>query len=253
MVNLTIDINGECNIACEFCYQDLDGSMLSAEKVMGYVKANSQAEVIEIGGGEPFLHDDLIKILCAVADFGKKAHVSTNAVFIPDGLFELEEIVRNKITVQVSLHAGNPGLYHEITGKDFFDCVVENIAHLKDFYKTIVNAVVYQKNFENVPEILDIAESLSVPLRVGLVMPIGNGENVKLIDRVQLKELQSYLFSEKINGKMVDSPLLHFNNCSVLEETYGLKKEGICPFECGKKYVSPAGEVFGCEFVRGKK
>ena len=35
----TIDINGYCNLRCAFCYQDLDGSELSPERVLAIAEA----------------------------------------------------------------------------------------------------------------------------------------------------------------------------------------------------------------------
>ena len=88
MRNLTIDINGICNEKCKFCYQDLDGSILSEKEIMGLVN-DSDADVIEIGGGEPFLDKRIVSIIANIRNKGKRVHVSTNATLIPKGLLYL--------------------------------------------------------------------------------------------------------------------------------------------------------------------
>lgn len=250
MRTATIDINGYCNIDCSFCYQDLDGSELSADDVLGRIE-DSQADTVEIGGGEPLLHKGLFGILRGIAGAGRRAHISTNATFIPKGMLDLEETVRDATTIQVSLHAGNPELYQKITGSDFFDRVIENTARFKERYTTLMTAAIYQENVDNVPQILDVAERLGVPLRVNLVMPVGKGAEVELIGPGQVQELRTYLFTQRFRGRDVASPLLQFNNCTALEQGYGIGKKGPCPLDCGMKtYTSPRGETRGCEFVQ---
>jgi MoaA/NifB/PqqE/SkfB family radical SAM enzyme len=252
MTNLTVDINGECNMDCEFCYQNLDGSKLSVNEVMAHA-GESRFTTIEIGGGEPLLHKGIFEMLQKVAKSGKKSHVSTNATFIPKRILDLEKSVRNATIIQVSLHAGNARLYYEITGRNMFGRVIENTRRYKDFYRTLMTAVIYRKNVDNVPEIVQVAGHLGVHLRLNLVMPVGKGKFVDPIDQGQLQGLRTYLFSEKMGGRDISSPLLQFNNCIAIENAYGIKKRGVCPFDIGKRYVNPKGEVSNCEFVEARK
>ena len=63
MNNLTIDINGTCNEQCRFCYQDLDGSVLSEEVILRAVDEAKSLGVVEIGGGEPFLDKRIVQLI----------------------------------------------------------------------------------------------------------------------------------------------------------------------------------------------
>ena len=249
MKTLTIDINGTCNLGCEFCYQELDSSQLSADEVMQHIE-RLQPDVVEIGGGEPTLHDGLFDILHKAAESGQKINLATNGTYIPEWMLNLNSHVRDATTIQVSLHAGSPELYKEITGSDSFYNVIENIRQYKDNYNTQISAAAYQKNINDIPKIAGIAEELNVPLRIALVMPIGKGKEVELLDKRQLQDLRSYLFAESFKGKKISSPLLHFNNCAALEAAYGLQKKNHCPMDCGnKQYVSQRGKTYGCEFA----
>lgn len=252
MANLTIDIIGKCNLGCEFCYQDLDGSQLSVDEVLTHVK-NINPDTVEIGGGEPMLYGGLFKILREITETGRKAHVSTNGTFIPEGMLSLEEEVRTVTTIQISLHAGNPELYKQVTGKDLFDRVIKNIGLLRKHYTVLLTAAVYQRNVDHVHQIVQVAEKLGVPLRVNLAMPVGKGKDVELVDRGALQQLRSYLFAERLQGRDISSPLLHFNNCIAITDAYGIAKKGLCPLDCGKRYVDPRGQVRGCEFVEVEK
>lgn len=253
MSELTIDINGTCNLSCDFCYKELDNSELSTEKIKSIIDEN-QSSSVDIGGGEPTLHKDLPEILKHITIQGKKANVSTNATIIPGILFYLKENIKDSTTMQISLHASNKYLYEEITGKDLFDAVIENTNELKKYYSTQINTVVYKKNIDDVPNIVNLAKDLNLPVRISLVMPVGKGKNVDLINKAQLQELKTYLFSKKINGAKIESPLLHFNNCRILENAYGIKKTNSCPFDLkNKTYINSNGERSVCEFNIGEK
>jgi len=249
--NLTIDINGKCNIGCKFCYQNLDGSLLSKKEVLKIVDQNASSEIIEIGGGEPFLHKELSDIVEGIVARGKRVHISTNATFIPQNILEMEEDVRRNVIMQVSLHASDRERYIAITGKDFFDKVIENAKRLRDLYTTVLSAAIYKENFDQVETILQIGYKLGIPTRINLVMPVGNGRNVELLSPQEVNLLTGILLVEKIaHPSLVESPLLHQLNCPALCKAYGLKKTGTCPLEVGlKEYVSPRGEQLGCEFL----
>ncbi len=253
MRNLTIDINGICNERCRFCYQDLDGSILSEEEVMRLVDG-SDADVVEIGGGEPFLDKRIVGIIEGIRNKGKRVHVSTNATLIPEGLLDLEQRAKEGTQIQASIHASNCVLYDYITGRNLFDEVIGNIGTLKPYFSMLMTSAIYQDNFNDVPRLVDLAEQLGLPIRVNLVFPVGNGRNVNLLTPQQVNQLRGYLLKLRvIKGNKIDSPLIHTNNCHALREAYGVEREGVCPFDCGKVYVSPRGEKSGCEFYNPSK
>ena len=250
---LTIDINNpqqHCNLECEFCYSwDLKGQLALVD-IQRIVQENQPRGIIELGGGEPLLHPEIGDIISYLTmELRKNVHVATNGTLIPPSLSSLSEQVRNKTHLQVSLHASNEQLYGEITGKaHLFPRVVANIPLFKDSFQTSVNTVAYQKNFDDIPNIVDLVKQYQVPHRINLALPIGRGESVALLSQGQIADLNSYLLAEKMNGTLIDSPLLHANNCPVLENTYGILKRGVCPAEAGQKlYITPQG-ISGCEF-----
>lgn len=255
MSNLTIDVNARCNIGCEFCYQNLDGSELSLDQVLNKVESGlkiGRLDIVEIGGGEPFMYKSLLELMTRLTSLGKRIHISTNATFIPNGLIELESRVRDNATIQASLHASNPELYKEITKRDLFYNVINNIKKIKEKFETIISTAVYDKNLYDVPSILGLAYSLELPIRLNLVIPEGAGKNVKLLGAKQIHNLRDLLLLEKIKhpGK-VDSSLLHENTCYASQKTYGIEKRGPCPIDMKSKlYVDPRGQSFVCEFYK---
>ena len=250
---LTLDINNpqeNCNLACEFCYSwNLEGQ-LDLSDIQRITHENPQHSIIELGGGEPLLHPEIGDIIVYLTrEAGKNVPIATNGTYVPDTFCSLPEQAKNRMCVQVSLHASNRELYGEVTGKpQLFEKVVHNIPIFKRLFPTSVNTVAYKKNFYDIPNIVDLVKKYEVQHRINLALPVGRGESVALLSQGQIADLTSYLLAEKMNGTLVDSPLLHANNCPVLENTYGIPKRGACPAEEGQKlYFSPQG-IYGCEF-----
>lgn len=256
MKNINIDICGKekCNLSCRFCYQDLEGK-LSCDDVLQIVESNPSFERVEIGGGEPFMHEEIVKITKELAKKGKLVHISTNGTLIPDGFLKLEDKLKEKVQIQVSLHASNPVLYQKVTGKELFYTVKDKIQTLKEHYFVTLSSTIYNDNFSDVENIVRLAMQLRTPIRVNLAMPIGKGKDVELLDSKQIDQLTGYLLQERIaKGSLVESPLIHKNKCYALQAGYGIKKKELCPADVGtKKYVSPKGEIYACEFLGGRK
>lgn len=249
--SLIIDISGKCNLDCAICYQDLDKSELPKEEILRLVNENSQFDTVEIGGGEPMLHPEITALVRDIRAREKRVHLSTNGTVIPADLLDLEDEIRANTQVQVSLHASNPKLYQQITGRDLFSQVRQNIPRFQERYSTVLTTVVYQDNVDDVPNLVRLSGEMGLPLRVTLVHPVGRGQEVACLTERQVDQLRGYLLQQKlITHNRVDSPLVHANNCAALESAYGLKKESACPADCqAKKYISPRGEVSVCEFL----
>ena len=109
--SLTIDINAYCNLRCTFCYQDLNGAHMTKSAILAIVEQHPDAPSVEIGGGEPLMHREIIPLMKDISARGKRIHIATNATYLPQGMLTLEDEVREMTTMQVSLHAANPELF----------------------------------------------------------------------------------------------------------------------------------------------
>ncbi len=180
---LTIDINNpkeHCNLACEFCYSwNLEG-MLSATDVKNIVQEHPEHSLIEFGGGEPLLHKEITDIISYLTlDMDKRVHIATNGTYVPPALLSLPKESRNKTHLQVSLHASDERLYGEITGKPrLFERVMHNLPIFKEYFVTLVNTVAYQRNFEDVPNIVELVKKYDIQQRVMLAFPEGRGKDI---------------------------------------------------------------------------
>lgn len=249
---LTLDINNpreHCNLACEFCYSwDLEGQ-LNLDDIKHIVCQNPGNTLVELGGGEPFLHPEISDIILYLTEKAN-VHIATNATHVPEQVYKLPPQTRDRMHIQVSLHASNSKRYGEITGRPhLFDRVITAIPKLGKHFPTSVNTVAYQQNVDDIPDIVGLIKRYALPHRINLALPIGRGRDVDLLSAEHIAELTAYLLAERMNNTLLDSPLLHANNCPALESAYGVPKQGACPAESGQKtYFSPHA-VSRCEFL----
>lgn len=255
MKNLTIDINNFCNLNCEFCYQNLDGSELSKDYILDVVDKHKDFDTIEIGGGEPFLYSNIIDLIMELSKRNKKINISTNGTLIPDSLLSLEDEIKDKTKIQVSLNASNKELYEKITGKDLFNDVLKNINKIKPKYQTNLSSAIYQENFKDVPYLINLANQLNLPIRLNLVIPKGKGKNVSLITERELDRLTGQLLVQYVLNKNIEFPLLHFNprdreiNCQAVADTYNRQKVGYCPADTNEKLYFSKDMNCNCQFL----
>jgi MoaA/NifB/PqqE/SkfB family radical SAM enzyme len=250
MTKLTIDINGKCNIDCEFCYQDLDGSELTLQQITDDVKNNPHASVVNIGGGEPLIHKDIVPIIKLLYDNKKKTHISTNATIIPKGMLTLDDEIRDNTSIQVSINAATRDTYQAVTGKDMFDKVFHNVELLKPRYTTSLSAVIYRKNFHEIEQIISLGEKLELPVRFGLAFPKGKGKNVEKITPEEANWLKGTLLLKEIeNPGQTYGPLVHQITCPILTAVYSLGNQNDYGCLKNKIYLDPRGVRTSCEFL----
>ncbi|MBI4176054.1 MAG: radical SAM protein [Candidatus Aenigmarchaeota archaeon] len=245
---VNIDINTYCNIACRFCYRD-SGGKLDLESMKAIADEFKDAESFQIGGGEPFFHENFLDFLQYLTEKGKDVHIATNATHIPGEFLGLDN--KDRVTVQVNIPASTREKYAEIARFDEFDAAIANLGELKGHYATLISSAIYKDNLGDVPGLIGLSREMHVPLRVNLVFPVGSGRKLRLLNRKEIEELRTSLLKERMAGADVYSPLLAPNNCPALQATYGMGIDSpTCPALRGEKvYINPRGERYSCEFL----
>lgn len=250
MSRLTIDITGACNLDCEFCYNDDKTGILGAGEIDDIIIANPDAPVVDIGGGEPLLHKDIVQIIQSISRQNKRANISTNLTIIPGGLLGLEESVRKNTSMQVSINAATKETYNAVAKRDLFEQVVGNIKQVQQLYNTTLSAVIYRNNFSEVDGLLALAETINLPLKISLALPVGNARNIKLITPEEANVLRGKLLLGKISHNVkVYGPLVHEISCPIISATYQMG-EATNACNVGKAYYNQHGEKSFCEFVK---
>lgn len=211
---INIDLTFRCNLKCIFCYassaaMDDQPNDLSTDEVFDIIdefKALKGAFIL-FGGGEPFIREDFLEIFKYTKSKGLWTYVITNGSLITEEVAYEYAKYYNPLfdKIQVSLDGSTPEINDKQRGvKGAFTNTVSGIANLvaTGKIKPIINTVVTQINYADVPNILNLAIAHhALTFRCLKVHKIGRGGIAQLYEKLALTQTQSDALFDLLNRK----------------------------------------------------
>lgn len=183
------EITGRCNIStCIHCYSEPSSSVeMGTETALSLVRQLEDCGVftIDIGGGEPFLRDDLAKLINLANDGAMRCNVATNLSMPPKVVEQRLKEVRHweYNSLQVSLDGDTAELHDAIRGKTgCFQSTYENVRllHQSDL-EFHINCTVMKRNLPRIRQVVETALDWgSAAVRFVRLIPAGRGRNSDL-------------------------------------------------------------------------
>jgi uncharacterized radical SAM superfamily Fe-S cluster-containing enzyme len=159
-----IEITNKCNLRCPLCYADAGiGEFLtldSIEKMMDFLQDSegNQAEILQISGGEPTLHPEIINIIkMAKEKKFKYVMLNTNGIRIAEDeefVRELQQFIGG-FEVYLQFDGFKPSTYQQLRGENVLDKkqqAIEALARYK-IPTTLVSSISAGINDDEVGEI----------------------------------------------------------------------------------------------------
>jgi cyclic pyranopterin phosphate synthase len=132
---------------------------------------------IRLTGGEPFVRNDLMKLVSAIVQIPgiKDLHLTTNGVLTAPHIPELKKL--NIASVNLSLDTLDKNRFKAITRRDEFDDVIKTYSTLLAYDIPVkINAVVMEgKNIDDIVPLIELTKRNPVSVRFIEEMPF-NGE-----------------------------------------------------------------------------
>ncbi|PIE77853.1 MAG: hypothetical protein CSA15_11190 [Candidatus Delongbacteria bacterium] len=185
----SIEITDKCNIKCRFCYNNSNSNnknFIKSPMKLLKILCDKKIKVIEITGGEPFLHPDFIKILEYCIENFEVVALITNGTNHNPLFFDLVEGKRN-ILVQVTIPgAKKESSYEEYIEtkknlcEDIFNKKIKFIKKLKkrDVRTRIVYIVDDPKKIDEMSNVVNFAKNIGgSSFTATLNIPNGRGKN----------------------------------------------------------------------------
>ena len=179
------DITGRCNLNCVHCRGTIKKKELSTQEIKYILKNISKywekdIRWFEVGGGEPFIREDLFEILETI----RKCFPKTQILLVSNGiLIRKEWIPKIKSLIdriQISLEGSNERIHSLMRGPNSqFKKVIEVIKMLvKNGIHTAIRTTVTKLNLHDVENIVRLAKDLNVK-EVGIrAMVISSGNSL---------------------------------------------------------------------------
>jgi len=242
-----LEITRSCNMKCDHCYHpgtDSQQEMMDLEMIKKMIDEFSEQGVfvIQLSGGEPFLHPDIGKIVDYIYDKHMAVQIFTNANFLDNYL--THDFVGKVMEFIISLD-GDEEFHDKFRSlKGAYAKTLENTKQvLKLGAKVKISYSLVEDNMKYVQEAHDLLVSLGVDSFVcGVPVPIGNAKDIDYTVE-KYRKLQIFVseFYEKNNVETTNR-----------KEGYQFYEKLPLEFSCsaGKAflYISTDYDVFPCPF-----
>lgn len=262
-------VTHRCNLTCKMCGLWKQGDK-STEMTAAQVDAAAEnfrklgTSAISLGGGEPFLRQDLPDIIMSFKSRGIEPRVLTNGLVKDDSLRQrvADTGLRH---ISISLDTADPVLQDEICGRTgAWKDIMEAAGYWAEVIRPrrglgVFNCVIGRHNFRTVASVIAIAERFG--FYVSLVPIEHHAYHEKELscrehedmyfteeDKLDLKRALSRLKISSLAGSV-------FNSVPYISRSYGYLTHEPFPFRCRAGAlsfsVSPEGLYSMCHYYKG--
>jgi molybdenum cofactor biosynthesis protein A len=220
---LRLAVTDRCNLRCFYCMPQERIQYLPKKEILTFeemerlvtLMANLGITKVRLTGGEPFVRNDLMKLIRTIADVPgiKDLHLTTNGILTAPHIPELKKIGIK--SVNLSLDSLDKKRFFEITRRDEFDKTWETLQlFLEHEIPLKINVVVMEgKNIDDIIPLVELTRNTPIDVRFIEEMPFnGKGNEVtpltwnhkKIIGHItehypDLKRMQDPAFSTSYN------------------------------------------------------
>lgn len=237
---LGLHITTACNYKCLYCYaEEYKNNKIPLKKLLSLIDEGRAlgAESVNILGGEPFLNNDLDKIIHHINYKHMRAMIFTNGSLITDSWIKLFK--KNKRIILVIKYDYDDKVYSRQTQSDYpVKLIEENISKLRENKIPVITfTVVTKNNLHFVDDILSRSVTLGAYPKLHPYIPILTKSN-ELNRELEISPLEWNSVLKRIS--YVYSPL------EKLIYALGAFKFGICSCFAHNLYITADGYALPC-------
>lgn len=172
LFSVLVELTYRCNLDCFFCYNDvgLRGEPLRTEQYFAFFSDLRDLQVLNLtlSGGEPLAHPDFFRLGARARELGFVVRVKSNGHALRgEALRRLRDEV-DPFLVEVSLHGSTAATHDRQTRvPGSFERLLSNLREALGLGLRIrINSTLTAWNEDEVEGMLDLAESLGLPLQI---------------------------------------------------------------------------------------
>jgi len=252
-----IAVTHRCNYKCPSCY--VDNSIteeMTTEEIKALIDEMADMKVFQlaIGGGEPFLRDDLIDIVRYARQKGVIPNITTNGSLIT-------EDVADKLSgyigqIQISVNGHNKALHESAREKGNFDAVLRSIDILRKHKVSFgINTLLSRDNVNEIGNLMAfVVQQGAVTLNFLRPKPSKLDDNWYEKSRLSSSDYQ--MVHRDIKNVLGKYPIRITVDCALsflmnTESSDDLQRHGVYGCSGARRFVSirPDGSAYPCSFI----
>jgi molybdenum cofactor biosynthesis protein A len=258
---LRISITEHCNLRCTYC-MPADGidltpkaHLMTADEILQIAKTfvGLGVDKIRLTGGEPLVRKDAREIILRLGELGTQLTMTTNGLLVHQFIETFKQAQIN--TINVSLDTLVKKKYQQITRRDSFDTVLENIdLLLAEGFRVKINVVLMQGfNRDEIVDFIGLTENKNVQIRFIEFMPFsGNAwDKSKLVTYSEIVNEAAAAFPNQIE-RITDAPNDTAKNFKIVgyEGSFAIISSVTNPFcsTCNRIRLTADGKLKNCLF-----
>ncbi|MDG6222464.1 MAG: radical SAM protein [Candidatus Bathyarchaeota archaeon] len=250
-----------CNLKCAHCYINAEGTKATttnelstdASKMLIHQITEVSKPLLILSGGEPLLREDIYDIIKYGADRGLRMGMGSNGMLIDDEVAKkLKEA--GMWTVAISLDSSKPERHDEFRGvKGCWKHAINAIKALKKAgIEVQVNCTVTQQNYDEVEDIMALAENLGVEnFHLFFLVPTGRGTDIQDITPHMYEEMIAKTLAKTTKYKLNVKPSCAPQFMRVAKDQGVDMSRWVRGCMAGLYYcrIYPSGEVTPCPYM----
>jgi len=249
----------KCNLKCAHCYINAAETELADElstdaaKMLIHQITEVSRPLLILSGGEPLMRDDVYEIIRYGADRGLRTGMGSNGMLIDDETTKkLEDAGMG--TVAISLDSSIPEHHDDFRGvKGCWQHAVDAIKSLKKSKIEVqVNSTVTLQNYDEVDDIMALAEDLGVEnFHLFFLVPTGRGTDIEDITPQMYEDMISSTLGKITKYKLNVKPSCAPQFMRVSKEQGVDMSRWVRGCMAGLYYcrIYPSGEVTPCPYL----
>ncbi len=257
---MRLAVTDRCNLRCFYCMPEEGVQFLKKHDILSYEEMLRLIAIlnpmgidkVRITGGEPFVRKDIIHFLKTVKqDFDLRSFsITSNATLLHHYMEELPQLFDS---MNISLDSLDKERFFQITRRDDFDIVFQNIENLiKTDIDVKINAVVMDgKNIADILPFVEWTRDNNVSVRFIEEMPFNGCRNSDEISTWDHRKIYQYIQEEFKEIIALRNPK---SSTSVMYQVKGFKgKFGIIPAfsrtfcgSCNRIRITAKGDLRTC-------
>ncbi len=256
---LSWNVTLRCNLKCAHCYINAKDTKLpdelstDAAKMLIHQITEVSRPLLILSGGEPLLREDIYEIIRYGVDRGLRMGMGSNGMLIDNEVTRrLEDAGMG--TVAISLDSSVPERHDEFRGvKGCWEHAVNAIKSLKKSRIQVqVNSTVTPQNYDEVDDIMSLAESLGVEnFHLFFLVPTGRGTDIEDITPRMYEDMIKSTLAKTTKYKLNVKPSCAPQFMRVAKEEGVDMSRWVRGCMAGLYYcrIYPSGEVTPCPYM----